>query len=120
MLLMCDFQGFVPPEMVKVRPVVVICRGRGSTLSVVPLSTIEPTPLEAWHYEMPVSSLPRSLRAERSWAKCDMLTCVGRWRLDRIRDFKCPQTGKRLYVAPTLPATDLEQIRAAIRHALQL
>ena len=120
-LLMCNFDtGFQPPEMVKNRPSVVVSRKSGQLAIVVPLSTVEPIPFEPYHVEMSVESLPKSLRGERCWAKCDMVSCVAAWRLDRIKDGKCPKTGRRLYVAPEISANDLEQIRNALRHVLAL
>ena len=46
---MCDVSagGFKPPEMVKVRPVVVMAKPKGQTVNVVPLSTTAPDPMEA-------------------------------------------------------------------------
>ena len=43
-VVMCDFAGYVLPEMVKVRPVVVIARNRKNRqlVTVVPLSTTAP------------------------------------------------------------------------------
>ena len=80
---MCDFAtGFKPPEMTKVRPVVVISRSpkrEKGHCTVVPLSTVEPIPLERVHREMSPESLPAGVR-ERTWAKCDMLYtvhCIG-------------------------------------------
>ena len=46
-VLICDFNtGFRPPEMVKKRPVVVISESRQQLVTVVPLSTTEPNPIE--------------------------------------------------------------------------
>ena len=121
-LLMCDFNtGFVAPEMIKKRPVIVVSRTKGQTVLVVPLSATEPVPFEPWHYEMPLASMPKSLRSERCWAKCDMVSCVWpRWRLDRIMDGKDAKTGRRIYVAPLISGTDYDQIRKALMAALHL
>jgi mRNA interferase MazF len=120
-LLMCDFStGFKPPEMVKVRPAVVVSLKGRQLATVVPLSTVEPIPFESCHVEMSADSLPKSLAGNRCWAKCDMVTCVAFWRLDRIKDGKCPRTGRRIYVAPEISAVDLQQIRKALRHVLCL
>ncbi|WP_367003019.1 type II toxin-antitoxin system PemK/MazF family toxin [Escherichia coli] len=45
-VLMCDFRGMVVPEIVKVRPVVVVSRNRHNNqlVTVVPISTTEPLP----------------------------------------------------------------------------
>jgi mRNA interferase MazF len=120
-LLMCDFNtGFKPPEMVKTRPVVVVGKKQSQLAVVVPLSTTEPVPFEPYHVEMELGSLPRSLRGARCWAKCNMVSCVALWRLDRIKDGKDPKTGKRIYVAPEILPGDLVEIRKALRHVLLL
>ena len=119
MLLMCDFNtGFKPPEMVKVRPVVVIaCKGN-QLATVVPVSTVEPIPCEAWHYEMTRLALPKCFQSERCWAKCDMLSCVAFWRLDRVRGGSHPRTGKPNFVSPRISEVDLANIRQALRSFL--
>jgi mRNA interferase MazF len=121
-LVMCDFGagGFKAPEMVKNRPSVIVSRKSGRIAIVVPLSTQEPSPFEPCHVEMSMESLPNGLRGERCWAKCDMVSHVAHWRLDRIKNGKCPRTGKRLYVTPQITAIDLDQIRQALRHVLSL
>ena len=87
MVLMCDFAGFRVPEIVKVRPVVIISPNhivRPGLVTVVPLSTSEPDPIKPYHYHLRGAPVPGSA-ATNVWAKCDMVcsVCVGR--LDRIR-----------------------------------
>ena len=76
-VVMCDYRGFVVPEMVKVRPVVVIARNRRNRrlVTVVPLSTTEPNSLEDHHHALANNPLP-GREAISCWAKCDMLTTV--------------------------------------------
>lgn len=121
MLLMCDFNtGFKAPEMIKKRPVVVVSRKCSTNIvTVVPLSTVEPVPFEIWHWEMSKESFPESLANERCWAKCDMVTSVALWRLDRIRE-RCRLTGARTYLCPMITAVDLSQIQQALRHVMSL
>jgi uncharacterized protein YifN (PemK superfamily) len=120
-LLMCNFQtGFRPPEMVKTRPVVVVSIKHSQLAIVVPLSTVEPTPFEPCHHEMSIDSMPNSLRAERCWAKCDMVSCVAFQRLDRIKDGKCPKTGQILWAAPEIIPADLSHIRQALKYVFGL
>ena len=120
-VLVCNYDtGFRAPEMIKNRPVVVVSRGNAQLTIVVPLSTTEPTPLESWHVEMSPASLPETLRGPPCWAKCDMVGCVGLWRLDRVRGGKSPKSGKRIYVTHHVSATDPELIRQALRTVLQL
>jgi hypothetical protein len=55
-IVICDFsEGFRPPEMVKIRPVVVISprRRTAQLVTVVPLSSVAPLPVQPWHYQLP-------------------------------------------------------------------
>ena len=113
---MCDYAGFRVPEMVKTRPCVVVSprlRRRARLCTVVPLSTLAPTPPEEYHHEIKLERpLPAPFDAPAMWAKCDMLATVSFDRLDLIK------VAKRRYIQPILPAPDMEAIRAAILHAL--
>ena len=83
---MCDFRGFVAPEMVKTRPVVVISPNhmhRPGLITVVPLSTTPPNPVEAYHYCLKGNPVPGSY--DVVWAKCDMVVTIRIERLERIR-----------------------------------
>lgn len=59
-IVLCDYAtGFIPPEMVKLRPVVIVSprlRKRGDLVAVVPLSTTAPNPAE-----------PPALLRHRAW-----------------------------------------------------
>ena len=120
-VLICDFDtGFKPPEIVKKRPVVVVSKSHHELVTVVPLSTTEPRPLEKCHHEMQFASLPVPLRGKKHWAKCDLITTVAFWRLDRVRAGKHPTTGKRMYVSYVVRPEDLTAIQQAILHVLGL
>lgn len=110
---MCDFHGYVTPEMIKRRPVVVLARNRQNRhlVTVVPLSTTPPKPIEAYHHRLERSPLPNWTGAV-CWAKCDMVATVSLTRLDRCK------AGKGAYVVPRLPEADLTAIRAAVAIAL--
>ena len=117
-LLFCDFNHQSPPEMVKNRPVVVLSRRKANSglCTVVPLSGTDPGKLECWHHKMTHDKLPEKLRnmAGDWWAKCDCLTSVSLARLERIRNGRCPNTGKRLYITPKLYGADLDAIKLAV------
>ena len=121
-VLMCDFNtGFKEPEMVKCRPVVVLSHNKRQALcTVVPLSTTEPTVIEACHHEMSPESLPILMADERTWAKCDMITTVGFWRLERVRDGKNKATGARIYSKKSVTGHDLRKIHECVLHVLEL
>ena len=112
---MCDFKGFVVPEMVKVRPVVVVARNRRNRqlVTVVPLSTTSPDKLEDHHHELSANPLPGK-EALTCWAKCDMIATVALGRLDRYK------IGPRQFVTPCLTEADFEAIKKAIVSALGL
>jgi uncharacterized protein YifN (PemK superfamily) len=114
-VVMCDYRGFVVPEMVKVRPVVVIARNRKNRrlVTVVPLSTTEPDLLEDHHHALANNPLP-GRKTISCWAKCDMVTTVSLGRLDRYK------VGRGQYAVPVLPADDFEAIRRSVAKALDL
>ena len=116
-LLMCDFgAGFKPPEMTKRRPVVVLAKPSDSTrlCVVVPLSTVAPATPKPFRHQMDPKSVPASLGAQPSWAKCDMLYTVSWERLDRVR------VSKRKFGSVDVCAEDLDAIRLGVKKALNL
>ena len=114
-VVMCDFVGFVVPEMVKVRPVVIIARNRKNRflVTVVPLSTTAPGAMEPHHYELPINPLPGKA-AVRCWAKCDMVATVSLARLDRYK------VARGQFVVPILAPADFIAIRIGVANALNL
>ena len=116
-ILLCRFpECLKAPEMVKVRPVVVVSpriAGRAALVCVVPLSTTEPEPIGDHHVELPIARMPRSLQAEarRVWAKCDMLYTFSLERLDRFKAGKDRSSGKRLYEVGRLELNELREVR---------
>jgi uncharacterized protein YifN (PemK superfamily) len=114
-IVMCDYSGNRVPEMIKVRPVVVIARNRKNRqlVTVVPLSTTAPNTLEEHHHLLGVNPLPGREEIE-CWAKCDMISTVSLARLDRFK------TAHRQYVAPMLPKADFDAICLSVLKALGL
>lgn len=115
----CDFSGFVQPEMVKTRPVVVLARNKKNNklVTVVPISSTEPDTLQAYHHELLPNPIPDK-PGVRSWAKCDMLTTVFIARLDRVKQ-KLPN-GKRTYLTPAISRSDFQAIQQCVVNALNL
>jgi len=72
------------------------------------------------HEPMNRLKLPQRLQGNEWWAKCDCLTTVAFFRLDRCFVGKCPHTGKRQYEAPTITSEDLEGIKTAITKHLAI
>jgi uncharacterized protein YifN (PemK superfamily) len=115
-VLMCDFTtGFVPPEMVKVRRVVVLSpRSRTrfpGTYIVVPISKTAPSPPEGCHCEFKPNAYEFFDPVESVWAKADMIACVAAHRLDRVRV-------NRRYNRVQIRKADLLRIKQAVLHAL--
>jgi mRNA interferase MazF len=114
-VLMCDFTGFLPPEMTKVRKVIVLSpRSRiytPSTYLVVPTSMTPPSPAEACHCEFKPGSYDFFDRRESVWAKCDMVAHVAARRLDRVKI-----NGR--YTSPRIRSEDLARVRKCVLHAM--
>ncbi|WP_124349214.1 type II toxin-antitoxin system PemK/MazF family toxin [Pseudomonas chlororaphis] len=114
-VLICDFRGYEVPEMVKVRPVVVIRRHRSNRhlVTVVPLSTTAPDVVLGHHLQLANRLQGRSCVC---WAKCDMLATVGVLRLDRIK--RKDRHGRRVYEVLQLTDEEFAAVKAAVRKAL--
>jgi uncharacterized protein YifN (PemK superfamily) len=87
MVLACDFKGYISPEIVKTREVVVISPNhliRPNLCTVVPLSTTPPNPICDYHYRLNGNPIPGD-DAEEIWAKCDLAATVSYARLDRVK-----------------------------------
>ncbi|KPG89144.1 hypothetical protein AEQ67_33220 [Pseudomonas sp. RIT-PI-q] len=116
-VLICDFRGYEVPEMIKVRPVVVIRKHRTNSflVTVVPLSTTAPDRVLEHHLQLP-SHLQGA--SPICWAKCDMVATVSLSRLDRIKSRD--RQGKRVYLISQLETDEFHAIKAAVRRALGL
>ncbi|WP_349987234.1 type II toxin-antitoxin system PemK/MazF family toxin [Pseudomonas alloputida] len=115
-VLMCDFSGFQVPEMIKVRPVVVLRKHSQNRqlVTIVPLSTTAPDHMAGHHVVLP-SYLPGS--ALTCWAKCDMIYTVATSRLDRCR-VKSRQGSGREYMTFTMLPEHFAAVRAAVGFTL--
>ena len=114
-ILICNFDSdFKSPEMVKVRPVVVISpkiSGRPGLCTIVALSTTPPNPKMPFHDQISiVPRLPYPWDAESVWVKGDMIYAIGFHRLDLIRVGK-DRNGKRIYHFATLTNDQLIIVR---------
>jgi uncharacterized protein YifN (PemK superfamily) len=122
-ILICDFKGFVDPEMIKRRPVVVVSprlRQRGRLCAVVPLSTTPPSQIMPYHYKLYVDpELPTPYNAKFHWVKADMLYTVSFERLFLPFDGK-DAGGKRQYDVRVIDKSDLIKIQQCVLHGLGL
>lgn len=112
-ILICDFKGFVAPEMVKRRPVIVISprfRSRANLCTVIPLSTTEPRPAAGYHFELNLEQpLPSPYGATQMWAKADMICAVSFARLDLPFHGK-DDKGNRIYDQRKLSGDQLQEL----------
>lgn len=103
------------------RPVLVISpkiARRPGLVTVAALSTVRPSPAEAYHMLIPPNFLPQLGRYQKNetWLKGDMIYTVGFHRLHLIQLNKRGPNGKRVYFRSRLGR---EQMRAAYRCVLQ-
>lgn len=123
LIVICDFKGFVPPEMVKRRPAVVISprlRQRSGLCSIVPLSTTPPTPIMAFHHKLYIEPpLPEPYNAKFHWVKADMIYTVSFDRLSMPFEGK-DASGKRIYTQHVIDKSDLIKIQQCVLHGLGL
>jgi len=120
-VLSCDFSGYVEPEIVKRRPVVVLKAHKTNPklVAVVPLSTTRPTVLEEHHYRLLQNPLPDVEHIE-VWAKCDLVAVVSIARLDMIRSGRRRRDGKREYLHLQIGSDQFESIRRSVVAGLGL
>jgi uncharacterized protein YifN (PemK superfamily) len=115
-IVICDFAGYLPPEMVKKRRVVVLSPPHAfkglsdTTLVVVPLSEVRPNPAQPWHHEIAAGTYAG---VRSCWAKSDLVAHVALARLDRIFF-----SGR--WVVPVVHADDLSEIRRGVARAIGL
>jgi mRNA interferase MazF len=123
-ILLCDYStGFKPPEMVKLRPAVVISPRlphRDHLCTVVPLSG---TPSQfKIDYQCRIdleTPLPDPFPQAVWWVKADMLSTVSFDRLDLFRT-KRDHTGRRKYLQPKVSPAIMEDIYRAVLFSLGL
>lgn len=118
-VLICDFEGTVPPEICKKRPVIVLTprlRRVNRLLTVVPLSTTAPETVQRWHTRVAVN-LPRPYDSPIAWVKGDSLMTVSYDRLSPLRAGK-DKFGKRIYLRFVLDAASMRKVWDCVLHGL--
>lgn len=114
-VLICDYTtGFMVPEMVKKRRVVIISpkayNNRG-LCTVVPISTTPPEVEQPHHVKFGAGSYFFLSQDTDCWAKCDLQAAVSIKRLDRIRIHS-------QFHAPRISQNDLTRIRHGVMHVI--
>lgn len=123
-VLICDYRtGFIVPEMVKRRPVIVICKqmqGRPRLCTVVPLSTTPPEPVLDHHALITLPfALPPPFDAATQWVKGDMVNAVSFDRLDLVRLGK-DRNGKRRYLLTPIGDELLATVQRCVLRGVSL
>lgn len=115
-VLMCDFKGLIVPEIVKIRPIIVIARNRcnNKLVTVVPVSTTEPIPFLDHHHELRQNPIPGKEHL-RCWVKCDMVMTISIERLDRV---KIRTRNGRDYIIPSIPHYEIIEIKNSVIHGI--
>ncbi|MEX0582956.1 MAG: type II toxin-antitoxin system PemK/MazF family toxin [Sneathiella sp.] len=114
-ILVCDFSGFTPPEMNKVRPVIVISPRlpfRSQIATIVPISTTPPIRDLDYVVKLSKNYHPNSPDDLPCWAKCDMIMNIS---IQRLEGFKI---GRRKWDTPHAKPEDLEAVRIGVIHGL--
>ena len=111
-VIYCDYSGFIVPEIIKKRPVIVVSKHKHNSqlLSVVPISTVQPKRIFDYHVEMDLQFCTLYLSGKRSWIKCDMFNVVSLQRLHLVRDKK-----SSLRHAPNIGQEFILKIKEAIK-----
>ena len=116
-IVKCDFKGYIIPEIVKCRPVVIISTHKSNPklVAVVPISATAPSAIEYYHHMLDLSiekNLLPYLQNIPRWFKCDLVYVVSIERMDR---YKNRQTGKR--DTPQVSSRTLKTVKEMVRLA---
>jgi uncharacterized protein YifN (PemK superfamily) len=120
-IVYCDFAGYIAPEIIKRRPVIVLAshKRNAKLVTVVPLSTTAPDIVETHHVKLLQNPLPGG-DAVDVWAKCDMVAVVSTERLDLVRTGRRLADGKREYLTTRVGQEQFDAIRRGVASALGL
>lgn len=114
-ILLCDYNmAGVPPEMRKVRRVMVVSPrsyNRAGRCVVVPFSATQPTTLEASHVPFPNGQYKALTVA--TWAICDTVSHVSFARLDRVK-------AGQVFLRESVSTEDMQRVELGLKHALGL
>lgn len=102
----CNFSGFVIPEMVKRRPVIIIKKHKHNSklVYVLPISNLSPENIKGHHHRLDNEFCIKFFNDKDHWVKIDMIYTVSIDRLDRIKTLD----GER--IIPSIDTKTLEEI----------
>ena len=116
-IVVCIYNDFREPEMVKARPVIIVSpriNSRPNLLTVVPISTTAPKTPKAFNVLIDLGEpLPRWGPATKVWVKCDMIATLALRRFHLLQE---EDTDKRIRRAVT--DQQLTEIRHGIIHSI--
>lgn len=123
-IVICDYNtGFVPPEMTKRRPAIVVSpqfKRRNNLCTIIPFSTTTPNPIMPYHYLLQLNpTLPPPYNSTDQWVKADMFATVSFNRLDLPHVGKGPNN-KRQYIKRVITGHDFQSIQRCMLNAIGL
>ena len=109
----CNYLGFIKPEMVKERPVIIIAKHKHNSklVFIVPLSTTAPDPSYEYHLQLEEEFCSLYFNGVRPWVKCDMVNIVSLARLNLL---------KRKGYIPNIGEGFLNKIKQGVKSCLNI
>ena len=116
-IVRCNFDGFIAPEIIKNRPVLVIHlhKTNSKLVTVIPISTTTPITIERYHHRLDTSfeiGVQQFLPNTKGWFKCDLIYVVSIERMDRLKNKKNGEWG-----IPHISTDTLLKIKEMVRDA---
>lgn len=115
--LVADFSDLSPPEICKVRPVIVISPRlpfRSGLVAVIPVSLTPPRQEVDYVFRLSRNYHPASEDDLPCWAKADLVMNIALRRLDGFK------IGRRKWATPSISSEDLAGVRRAVAAGLGL
>lgn len=122
-ILNCDFSGYIEPEIVKNRQVVVLHKHRSNAklVYIVPLSTTPPRDASLVH-QLDYIPIPRPNQTPENttvWVKCDLVYTISIERLSMpMNRASRRQAATPINISISIP--DLMSIRSSVARAMRL
>lgn len=123
-VVQCDFKGMIMPEVVKLRPVVVVgprLKNGGDLVRIVPLSTSQRPNPHPWQVKVTLlKQLPEPFDSLEAYALCNHVFTAARSRLDRFKMPRPRYGGRPQRIVSGISKDDLCLVRAGILTATKL
>lgn len=114
-IINCNFDGYISPEMVKRRPVIILKRNKlhNKLVTIVPISTTAPRKITNLHIE-----IEGPVDGKQAWIKCDMIYTVCLDRLSRLKEKD--KDGLYQWVNKTLDDQQFDAVKKGVANYLSL